>query len=180
MATQRKVLIIGEAAGPPKSAADVLHRFGFVRIDDSPSLNEATPKLRAEHYDLVIAPIDKLSNVEMTLLEREIRRESSLLIGTAPKADADLILTGMRAGVQEFLVSPPDPTDFAAALDRLVRRSGTEAQRGLVMAVFSGEGRPRHDERGAQPRVWPRRQPSRPSASRSPTSWSAAATCACC
>jgi pilus assembly protein CpaE len=140
VATQRKVLIIGEAAGPPKSAADVLHRFGFVRIDDSPTLNEATPKLRAEHYDLVIAPIDKLSNVEMTLLEREIRRESSLLIGTAPKADADLILTGMRAGVQEFLVCPPDPTDFAAALDRLVRRSGTEAQRGLVMAVFSGKG----------------------------------------
>ena len=179
VATQRKVLIIGEAAGPPKSAADVLHRFGFVRIDDSPTLNEATPKLRAEHYDLVIAPIDKLSNVEMTLLEREIRRESSLLIGTAPKADADLILTGMRAGVQEFLVSPPDPTDFAAALDRLVRRSGTEAQRGLVMAVFSGKGglgttsvalnlayglAVNHPDR---------------SASRSPTSWSAAATCAC-
>jgi pilus assembly protein CpaE len=76
----------------------------------------------------------------MTLLEREIRRESSLLIGTAPKADADLILTGMRAGVQEFLVSPPDPTEFAAALDRLVRRSGSETQRGLVMAVFSGKG----------------------------------------
>jgi pilus assembly protein CpaE len=140
VATQRKVLIIGDAAGPPKSAADVLHRFGFVRIDDSPTLNDATPKLRSEHYDLVMAPIDKLSNVEMTLLEREIRRESSLLIGTAPRADADLILTGMRAGVQEFLVSPPDATDFAAALDRLVRRSGTESHRGLVMAVFSSKG----------------------------------------
>lgn len=140
MATQRNVLIIGDAAGPSKTAADVLHRFGFARIDESPTLNEATPRLRAEHYDLVIAPIDRLSPVEMTLLEREIRRESSLLIGTAPKADADLILTGMRAGVQEFLVCPPDATDFAAALDRLVRRAGTETTRGLVMAVFSGKG----------------------------------------
>jgi pilus assembly protein CpaE len=140
VATQRNVLIIGEAAGPPKVASEVLHRFGFVRIDDSPTLNEATPRLRGEHYDLVIAPIDKLSNVEMTLLEREVRREGSMLIGSAPQADADLILTGMRAGVQEFLICPPDPTDFAAALDRLVRRAGTETQRGLVMAVFSGKG----------------------------------------
>jgi pilus assembly protein CpaE len=140
VATQRNVLIIGDAAGSPRSAAEVLHRFGFVRIDESPTLNEATPRLRSEHYELVIAPIDKLSNVEMTLLEREIRREGSMLIGTAPKADADLILTGMRAGVQEFLVTPPDPTDFAAAVDRLVRRAGTETQRGLVMAVYSGKG----------------------------------------
>lgn len=140
MATQRTVLIIGESAGPAKAAAEILHRFGFVRIDESPTIGEATPRLRAEHYDLVIAPIDKLSTVEMTLLEREIRRENSMLIGTAPSANADLILTGMRAGVQEFLVSPPDATDFAAALDRLVRRSGTETQRGLVMAVYSGKG----------------------------------------
>ena len=140
MATQRKALIIGEAAGPKENVMDALQRFGFGRVDESPTLNAATSRLRNDHYDLVVVPIDRLSSVEMTLLEREIRRENSMLIGTAPTANSDLILRGMRAGVQEFLVSPPDPADFAAALDRLVRRTTTETQRGLVTAVYSGKG----------------------------------------
>jgi pilus assembly protein CpaE len=140
VAVQRKGLIIAEAVGDFDKAVEVLARFGFKQVDQAPSLNAATARLRNDHYDLVIVPIDKLSGVEMALLEREIRREAAMLIGTAPKPDPDLILRGMRAGVQEFLVSPPSPTDLAAALDRLVRRSSTETQRGLVTAVFSGKG----------------------------------------
>ena len=140
MAAQRKALIIGEAVGDHDKAVDVLARFGFKAIEQSPTLSAATMSLRNDHYDLVIVPIDKLSSVEMALLEREIRREQAMLIGTAPKADPDLILRGMRAGVQEFLVSPPAQTDFAAAVDRLVRRTTTETQRGLVTAVYSSKG----------------------------------------
>lgn len=140
MAAQRKALIIGEAVGDHEKAVDVLARFGFKVIEESPTLSAATASLRNDHYDLVIVPIDKLSSVEMALLEREIRREQAMLIGTAPKADPDLILRGMRAGVQEFLVSPPAQTDFAAAIDRLVRRTTTDTQRGLVTAVYSSKG----------------------------------------
>lgn len=140
MAVQRKALIIGEAVGDHDKAVDVLARFGFKVVDQSPTLSAATSALRNDHYDLVIVPVDKLSSVEMALLEREIRREQAMLIGTAPKADPDLILRGMRAGVQEFLVSPPAQTDFAAAVDRLVRRSTTETQRGLVTTVYSSKG----------------------------------------
>jgi len=140
VAVQRKGLIIADAVGDFDKAVEVLARFGFKQVDQAPSLNAATARLRNDHYDLVVVPIDKLSGVEMALLEREIRREAAMLIGTAPKPDPDLILRGMRAGVQEFLVSPPSATDLAAALDRLVRRSSTETQRGLVTAVFSGKG----------------------------------------
>jgi pilus assembly protein CpaE len=140
LAVQRKALIIGEAVGDHEKAVDVLARFAFKVVDQSPTLSAATSALRNDHYDLVIVPVDKLSSVEMALLEREIRREQAMLIGTAPKADPDLILRGMRAGVQEFLVSPPAQTDFAAAVDRLVRRSTTETQRGLVTAVYSSKG----------------------------------------
>ena len=140
MAIQHKALIIGDAAGPRESASEVLQRFGFTHVDEAPTLNAASAKLRNDHYDLVIVPIDRLSSVEMTLLEREIRRESSMLIGTAPGPDPELILRGMRAGVQEFLVSPPDPADFATALDRLVRRNVKDTHRGLVVAVYSGKG----------------------------------------
>ena len=107
MANKRKALVIGEAAGAHESAVEVLQRFGFTQLDTVASLAAATAKLRAYHYDLVVAPIDTLSPVDMTVLEREVRRESSLLIGTAPTADPELILRGMRAGVQEFLVAPP-------------------------------------------------------------------------
>jgi pilus assembly protein CpaE len=140
VAIQHKALIIGEAVGPREPINEVLQRFGFTHVDEAPSLNAASTRLRNDHYDLVIVPIDRLSSVEMTLLEREVRRESSMLIGTAPKPEPELILRGMRAGVQEFLVSPPDPSDFATALDRLVRRNVKETQRGLVIAVYSGKG----------------------------------------
>jgi pilus assembly protein CpaE len=140
VSTKRRALIIGDAFGGSDSAAEVLQRFGFAKLDEAPSLNAATARLRNDHFDLVVVAIDRLSAVEMSLLEREIRRESSMLIGTAPKADPDLILRGMRSGVQEFLVAPPDPTDLAGALDRLVRRTTKETQRGLVVAVYSGKG----------------------------------------
>jgi len=140
VANKRKALVIGEAAGAHDSAVEVLQRFGFTQLDSVASLAAATAKLRADHYDLVIVPIDTLSPVDMTVLEREVRRESSLLIGTAPTADPDLILRGMRAGVQEFLVSPPSANELAGALDRLIRRSTTEVQRGTVVAVYSGKG----------------------------------------
>jgi pilus assembly protein CpaE len=138
--TKRKALIIGDAFGGSEIAADVLQRFGFAKLDEAPSLNGATARLRSDHFDLVVVAIDRLSPVEMSLLEREIRRESSMLIGTAPKADPDLILRGMRAGVQEFLISPPDQNDLASALDRLVRLKTKETQRGTVVAVYSGKG----------------------------------------
>ena len=140
MTTKRRALIIGDALGGSESAAEVLQRFSFAKVEDAPSLNSATARLRNDHFDLVVVAIDKLSPVEMSLLEREIRRESSMMIGTAPKADPDLILRGMRSGVQEFLVSPPDPTDLSAALDRLVRRATKEVQRGTLVAVYSSKG----------------------------------------
>ncbi len=140
MTTKRKALVIGEALGGSDSAPEVLARFGFSKLEDAATLNAATARLRNDHFDLVVVAIDKLSSVEMSLLEREIRQDSSMLIGTAPKPDPDLILRGMRAGVQEFLVAPPDPTDLASALDRLVRRSTKETQRGMVVAVYSGKG----------------------------------------
>ena len=68
MAAQRKALIIGEAVGDQDKAVDVLARFGFKIVEESPSLSAATASMRNDHYDLVIVPVDKLSSVEMALL----------------------------------------------------------------------------------------------------------------
>jgi pilus assembly protein CpaE len=46
----------------------------------------------------------------------------------------------MRAGIQEFVVYPPDPKDLASAVDRLVRRTEGEVKSGITVAVYSGKG----------------------------------------
>ena len=60
MAMQRKALIIGEAVGPMETVSDVFQRFGFARVEEVPSLNAATARLRNDHYDLVAVAIDRL------------------------------------------------------------------------------------------------------------------------
>jgi pilus assembly protein CpaE len=51
-----------------------------------------------------------------------------------------MMLRAMRAGIQEFLVSPPDPKDLAAAVDRLMRRTQSATENGEVIAVYSSKG----------------------------------------
>jgi len=61
-------------------------------------------------------------------------------VGTAAQTDPDLILRAMRSGVHEFLVYPPEPTELAAAVDRLLRRTHSEGKAGTTVAVFSAKG----------------------------------------
>jgi pilus assembly protein CpaE len=46
----------------------------------------------------------------------------------------------MRSGIHEFLPLPLDDKDLASAVDRLMRRNQASAQRGRVIAVYSGKG----------------------------------------
>ena len=61
-------------------------------------------------------------------------------IGTAPTADAETILTGMRAGIGEFLVTPAVPAELEVALMRLQRKWGATTVRGSVTAVYAPKG----------------------------------------
>ena len=79
--------------------------------------------------------------MELATLEREVLRTgTAMVIGTAPQAEPGLILQAMRAGVQEFLVFPPNPQEFSAALDRLTRRGRPEAEQGKTIAVYTAKG----------------------------------------
>ncbi len=138
---ERRVLVVGEAAGPDESVRTVLQRFGFAAPERSATLFEALGLLRLDHYDLLIVPLQAMDVVQMAALDREVRKgQATFIIGTAPVADPDLILRAMRSGVHEFVLFPPDPDEFAAAVDRLMRRRQSEAQRGKVFAVYSGKG----------------------------------------
>src|SRR6185437_5925382 len=70
----RKALIVSGAAGPQDVANGVLHRFGFAPGESSLSLADATARLRAESFDLVVVPLHGIGAVDLATLERETRR----------------------------------------------------------------------------------------------------------
>ena len=138
---QRKALIVGGAAGPEDAANAVLQRFGFAPAASSPNIAEAATRLREEHFDLIIVPLQDAGPIDLATIEREITRVgSTFVIGTAAHPEPDLIVRAMRAGIQEFLVHPPDPKDLSGAVDRLVRRTQSETARGTMIAVYAAKG----------------------------------------
>jgi pilus assembly protein CpaE len=138
---QRNALIVAGAAGPLEAAKSVLTRFGFGEPSPSTDVSSALAELQHQTYDLLVLPLQELDSLQLAAVERALRGgRVSLTIGTAPRAEPDLILRAMRSGIQEFLVYPPDPKDLAAALDRLMRRVSANGQRGVVYALYSGKG----------------------------------------
>jgi pilus assembly protein CpaE len=134
-------IFVAGGAGPDPVPNTGLAGLGFGRaaaVADLPTLLRA---LRDEPVDLVIVPLQELGAVELATLEREVLRSgATTVIGTAPQADPALILQAMRAGVQEFLVHPPNPQEFSAAVDRLLRRGRAEVEQGTTFAVYSAKG----------------------------------------
>jgi pilus assembly protein CpaE len=137
----RRALIVKAAMNAEEEALDVLQRFGFADPVFTPTVNDALAQLRSEHFDLLIVPLLEMDPVALGGVDREVRRGRALfVIGTAPKADSDLILKAMRSGIHEFVLLPPDTNEFATAVGRLMRRQQVETQRGTVIAAYSGKG----------------------------------------
>jgi pilus assembly protein CpaE len=137
----RNALIVADAAGPEPVASSVLKRFGFAPPTQAATVENALGHMREDHFDLVIVPLHELAPVQLAELDQLVRRERfSFVIGTAPRSDPELIVRGMRAGIHEFLVSPPDPSELSGAVDRLMRRAPAEVRRGQVLAVYSPKG----------------------------------------
>lgn len=138
---QRKALIVAGAAGPEDVANSVLQRFGFAPAAAAATVAEVAVRLRDEHYDLLVIPLQDVDAVDLATLEREMRRTgSTFAIGTAPQASSDLMLRAMRSGIHEFVQFPPDPQELTAAVDRLIRRHQVENAHGLTLAVYSAKG----------------------------------------
>lgn len=138
---ERRALVIAGAAGPPESANQVLARFGFQPAQVAPTLALAVPRLRSEHFDLVIVPLDSAGEADLTVLERELPHDGTTsVIGTARRADSDLVLRALRAGMHEFVTFPPEANELSAAIERLVRRRAVRPSSGLTIASYSPKG----------------------------------------
>src|SRR5919199_2630592 len=105
---QRKALIVAGAAGPDEGVNSVLQRFGFAPAAGASNLQQAVARLRDEHFDLLIIPLQNIEPVELATLERDvIRPRSTSVIGTTPQPDPDLLLRAMRAGSRTSSSSRP-------------------------------------------------------------------------
>jgi pilus assembly protein CpaE len=138
---RREALIVAGSVSPEQVAENVLTQFGFVQPFAAASIQDALDLLRSRRFDLLIVPLQDASVPALAALDREIRRlQTTFVIGTAPRADSELILRAMRSGIHEFLPLPLDEKDFASAVARLMRRNDASAQRGRVFAIYSGKG----------------------------------------
>jgi pilus assembly protein CpaE len=138
---RRQALVVSGSVDAEQVVTDVLARFGFVQPQVAASIQDALDLLRDKHFDLLIVPLQNAAAPLLAALDREIRRlQTTFVIGTAPRADPELILRAMRSGIHEFLPLPLSDTDLASAVDRLMRRNQASAQRGRVIAVYSGKG----------------------------------------
>ena len=137
----RRALIVRGAAGSDATAADVLQQRDFVSIAAAVGVDDALGRMQRDHFDLVIVPVAEMEPVQFQTLARAVQRaQSTFLIGTATHADPDLMLRGFRSGIHEFLLVPLDATEFGAAIDRLMQRSKTTGEEGMVVAVYSAKG----------------------------------------
>lgn len=137
----RLALVIGTALGAEPGVETTLGRFGYGRVLQAGTLEEALERIAVEHVDLLVVPVDAADDAALAAVERAARRERHMgILATAPAQDPALMLKAMRAGIQEFLLRPPAAAELVASLERLQRRSDAVTPDGQVYAVFSAKG----------------------------------------
>ncbi|NUQ11218.1 MAG: P-loop NTPase [Gemmatimonadaceae bacterium] len=137
----RLAVIVGDAIGSDAPPEQTLQRFGYSRLQRTAALADAMEVVSDEHVDLLVVPVEGVSEQDLAALDRVLRRERHMgVIATSPQQDPQLMLRSMRAGIQEFLVRPIALPDLVAALERLHRRVDAREVNGQVFAVFSAKG----------------------------------------
>jgi pilus assembly protein CpaE len=142
-AVPRRALIVRGAVGADATAVELLHQRGFAGIVSATGVDDALARIQLEHFDLVIVPMAEMHSAHLQLLDRAVQRaQSTFVVGTAETADPDLMLRGFRSGISEFLLLPLQPTEFGAAIDRLLQRiqAAGGGRDGTVIAVYSAKG----------------------------------------
>lgn len=135
----RSVLIAGLAPAPEGDAAAVLARAGYAPPGRVPTLEAAASRIAREKVDLLIVPLDA-PPAAIEAAARAAHAAGTGVLGAAARLEAGTLLKGMRAGVQECLVTPFDAEELAGAIDRIERRASGGVTAGLAVAVYSAKG----------------------------------------
>lgn len=136
-----RLIILQDALGALEPLLPVFARAGFAPPIVRESLEQVVESVRLGEVELLVLPIKLLQGHGRFEFETMVRDADRLAtIGTAPTADANAILAGMRAGIGEFLVTPPAPAELDLALMRLQRKWGATSVRGSITAVYAPKG----------------------------------------
>lgn len=138
-APTRAVLIAGLAPAPEGAAAAILTRAGYGPPVRVPTLEAAAARLGREKMDLLIVPLDA-PPAALEAAARAAHAAGCGVLGAAARLEAGTLLKGMRAGVQECLVTPFDAEELEGAIDRIERRAAGGVAAGLAVAVYSAKG----------------------------------------
>ena len=113
----------------------------YTEIDDS-HLDE----LRAGKPDITFLDLEGEPHVGLKFAQFVVDSGfTGALIALGPTDSSDLILQAMQAGVTEYVGKPVQADQLAAALERVLRKSGRTAERkaqkpGRLLLVFSAKG----------------------------------------
>jgi pilus assembly protein CpaE len=137
----RQAIVVSDAGGTDQTLEQTLQRYGYTRTLQLDTMAEALRTLEEQHADLLVVPVDSVDEMELAALDRLNRRDRHMgIIATGARADPELMLRAMRAGIQEFLVRPLVVTDLNAAVERISRRTSSAVVGGQVYAVFGAKG----------------------------------------
>ena len=137
---QRVVIAVSGASAPETVINDALRPLGFAPVVMVATIVDVTVMLRSKPAHLVVVPVDS-APADLAAFAAELRRHAGVsAIGTAPVKDADKVLSAMRSGITEFLVSPLSPTELAAAASRLLVSAAPVTSLGRVFTVYSAKG----------------------------------------
>ncbi len=137
----RRAIVVRNALGPIAPLVPVFTGAGFGRPVEVDSVQAMISLAREVGADLLVLPLLEQGNADLDDIESLLRERAGIAaIGTAPTAASDLILSGFRRGLSEFLVTPADAGELAAALARLESRWQRAPRGGHVTAVYSPAG----------------------------------------
>jgi pilus assembly protein CpaE len=137
----RRAVVVRDALGPLPAVAPVFASAGFSKPVEVENAEALLSLVREAGADLVVLPLSATAPAVFAELDALLReREGLAAIGTAVLPDSELILAAFRRGFSEFLVSPANPNELAAALLRLESRWSRASRGGHVTAVYSPAG----------------------------------------
>jgi pilus assembly protein CpaE len=142
---RRPLILVDGVDALTAADCEVLASAGLAHPEHVASLGQAAARVAERPGSMVIVPMNRPS-AELDAFGEALRAHPDVhAIAIAPARDADLVLTALRAGVQEFLVAPLQIAEVQSALDRMNARavpeiSGSRPSRGQVITVHAAKG----------------------------------------
>ena len=136
----RLALLVSESSAD-STLEQLLQRHGYTRVITNSSIAQALVTIEQQPIELLIIPIESVDESQLAAIDRLNRKDRGIgIIATGETTDPQLMLRAMRAGIQEFLVTPIAVGELSASLERLARRTTSAVINGHVYAVFGSKG----------------------------------------